>query len=130
MSDADHRKHDPDLTRMFQSQSQSTKENTGAADTAAPAAGGLLAGYPRSQSAFDELLGDDGAVRPHFGKLIGDLEEFGATELQRRSDTCQRLVHEQGITYNVYGDPRGMERPWQLDPMPFIIAPDEWRTLE
>jgi len=51
-------------------------------------------------------------------------------ELRRRSDTCQRLVHEQGITYNVYGDPRGMERPWQLDPIPFIIAPEEWRELE
>jgi uncharacterized circularly permuted ATP-grasp superfamily protein len=23
-----------------------------------------------------------------------------------------------------------MERPWQLDPIPFIIAPDEWRALE
>ena len=23
-----------------------------------------------------------------------------------------------------------MERPWQLDPMPFVIAPEEWRTLE
>jgi uncharacterized circularly permuted ATP-grasp superfamily protein/uncharacterized alpha-E superfamily protein len=23
-----------------------------------------------------------------------------------------------------------MERPWQVDPIPFIIAPDEWRALE
>jgi len=113
---------------MFQS--QSTTDNASAADQPAPAAGGLLAGYQPSQSAFDELLGDDGAIRAHFGKLVGDLEQFSTAELQRRSDTCQRLVHEQGITYNVYGDPRGMERPWQLDPIPFIIAPDEWRELE
>jgi uncharacterized circularly permuted ATP-grasp superfamily protein len=23
-----------------------------------------------------------------------------------------------------------MERPWQLDPVPLIIAPEEWRKLE
>ena len=46
------------------------------------------------------------------------------------AETCERLVHEQGITYNVYGDPRGMERPWQVDPIPLVIAPEEWRTLE
>jgi len=130
MSDPEDRKQTPGQTHMFQSQSQSTTDNASAADQPAPAAGGLLAGYQPSQSAFDELLGDDGAMRPHFGKLVGDLEEFSAAELQRRSDTCQRLVHEQGITYNVYGDPRGIERPWQLDPIPFIIAPDEWRALE
>ena len=43
-------------------------------------------------------------------------------ELQRRAETCDRIVQEQGIAYNVYGDPRGMERPWQLDPIPLIIA--------
>ena len=39
-------------------------------------------------------------------------------------------MHEQGITYHVYGDPRGVERPWQLDPVPLVMAPDEWRSLE
>src|SRR5262245_17759991 len=58
------------------------------------------------------------------------LEELGPAELTRRHETTQRLVHEQGITYNVYGDPRGMERPWPLDPIPFVIAPGEWAALE
>ncbi|HEX5220186.1 MAG TPA: circularly permuted type 2 ATP-grasp protein [Verrucomicrobiae bacterium] len=91
---------------------------------------GLLDQYQPGPDVFDELLGKDREVRPHYAKLFKLLEEFSAPELQRRSDTCQRLVHEQGITYNVYGDPRGMERPWQLDPIPFIIAPEEWATLE
>ncbi len=91
---------------------------------------GLLDHYQPGADVFDELLGKDQEVRPHYAKLFKSLEEFSTPELQRRSDTCQRLVHEQGITYNVYGDPRGMERPWQLDPIPFIIAPEEWATLE
>ena len=34
----------------------------------------------------------------------------------------QQLIRENGVTYNVYGDPRGMDRPWQLDPIPLLIA--------
>lgn len=96
----------------------------------APKPAGLLEKYQRSADVFDEFLADTGEIRPHFAKLRGALEEFSAAELQRRSDTCQRLVHEQGITYNVDGDPRGRERPWQLDPIPFILAPEEWHALE
>jgi uncharacterized circularly permuted ATP-grasp superfamily protein len=73
---------------------------------------------------------DDGEPRPHYANLFQRTGAIGPAELKRRAETCRRLVHEQGITYNVYGDPRGMERPWQLDPVPFVIAPDEWRTLE
>ncbi len=96
----------------------------------AKSAPGLLAAYRGSKGAFDELLSETGEPRPHYAGLIGALEKLNPEELQHRWDTCQRLVHEQGITYNVYGDPRGMERPWQLDPIPFMVAPEEWRVLE
>ncbi len=130
MSDAANRRRDRDKTQMFQSQTQSTPGESSAAEKVALPPTTLLANYPASEAAYDELLAADGKPRPHYSKLIGALEEFSAPELKRRSDTCQRLVHEQGITYNVYGDPRGMERPWQLDPIPFIIAPEEWQELE
>jgi len=113
---------------MTQSQSQSATDDTSFAKKATPS--GLLSGYKRAAGAFDELLAADGGIFPHYAKLLGELEHFGAEELSRRTDACQRFVREHGITYNVYGDPRGMERPWQLDPVPFVIAPEEWRTLE
>src|SRR5205823_925981 len=34
-------------------------------------------------------------------------------------------IRENGITYNVYGDPCGRERPWQLDPLPLMVATPE-----
>jgi len=130
MSDAANRRRDRDKTQMFQSQSQSMPSEPGAAEKAAPPDSNLLTGYQRIPEAFDEFVGSKGAVRPHYASLLTTLEEFSPSEVQRRHETCERLVHEQGITYNVYGDPRGMERPWQLDPIPFVIAPEEWRTLE
>jgi len=94
------------------------------------AAAGRLANYRPNASAFDELLSETGQVRPHYAKLIGALEGLDPAERRHRWDTSRRFVHEQGITYNVYGDPRAMERPWQLDPLPFVIGPGEWRMLE
>ncbi|HEX4343491.1 MAG TPA: circularly permuted type 2 ATP-grasp protein, partial [Verrucomicrobiae bacterium] len=90
----------------------------------------LLTNYQRTTAAFDELLSDDGKAKSHYLKLIEGLEAASPSDLQRRWETGQRLVHEHGITYNIYGDPRGMERPWQLDPIPLLIAPGEWRTIE
>lgn len=128
MSDTDNLRPDRDRKPMIQSQSQSTAGEGGDAKKATPTS--LLSGYQRSAGAFDELQAADGKSFPHYAKLMGELEGLGATELSRRAEACQRFVHEHGITYNVYGDPRGMERPWQLDPIPLLIAPEEWRTLE
>src|ERR1700677_289912 len=86
--------------------------------------------YPRNESAFDELLSADGGVRPHYAKLFQTFEQLGDAELKRRWVTCRQLLHEQGIYYNVYGDPRGMERTWEMDLVPFTIAPEEWHALE
>jgi uncharacterized circularly permuted ATP-grasp superfamily protein/uncharacterized alpha-E superfamily protein len=129
MSDAANRRRNRDPTSMLQSQTQGPTEASSAAPPAPPA-NRLQNSYTPSPAAFDELLTDAGKLRPHYAKLFSVLEEFTAPELQRRAETAQHIVAEQGITYNVYGDPRGMERPWQLDPIPFIIPPEEWRELE
>ena len=79
---------------------------------------------------FDESLTPEGALRPHYTKLFDALEQLGSVERNRRWENARRLVQEQGITYNVYGDVRGMERTWELDPVPFLIEAKEWRSLE
>ena len=76
---------------MSQSQSQSAQGDTSFAKKATPEK--LLSGYKRSAGAFDELLAKDGEIFLHYAKLLGELEEFGAAELSRRADACQRFVH-------------------------------------
>jgi uncharacterized circularly permuted ATP-grasp superfamily protein/uncharacterized alpha-E superfamily protein len=90
----------------------------------------LLSNYQRGEASFDEVCAEDGSLRPQYTKLFSALEEYGPAELRRRRDACERLVNESGITYNVYGDAHALERPWQLDPVPFVIGQDEWRELE
>ncbi|MCC6234991.1 MAG: circularly permuted type 2 ATP-grasp protein [Verrucomicrobiales bacterium] len=79
---------------------------------------------------YDEALCPEGEWRPAYRGLISELNELSAVELKRRSEAAQRIIHEQGITYNVYGDPRGMDRPWSLDPLPMVLGADEWRGIE
>ena len=90
----------------------------------------LYRDYRPAGSLYDEVVDGTGSVRPHYRGLVSELEGLGVEELQRRWDTAKRFIHEQGVTYNVYNDPQGMERPWELDPIPLIISAQEWRGLE
>lgn len=86
--------------------------------------------YRPSEGVYDELMTVPGEVRPAYGTLVRELGELGAEERRRRYETARRIILEQGIAYNVYGDALGIERPWALDPLPFVISAEEWRTLE
>ena len=100
---------------------------------AAPAAGrtpGVLANYRRTTGVFDECLTKADQVRPHYAGFLEMLDQSSPAELKRRWENSRRLVQEQGIAYNVYADARGMERPWQLDPVPLVIGAEEWSQLE
>ncbi len=79
---------------------------------------------------FDELRDEAGEIRPHYASLCHHLEELGRHEMRRRTESARRMIQEQGITYNVYGDSEGMERAWQLDPVPLVLSASEWRGLE
>ena len=67
---------------------------------------------------------------PHWQPLIEYLADGGAEAARRSVEMTRRLIVENGVTYNVYADPQGRDRPWQLDPLPLLIAADEWRAIE
>lgn len=90
----------------------------------------LFSSYSFADGVFDESHSGEGRLRTHYDCLQRALNHLSPEELKRRADTARRLVDEQGITYNIYGDPRGTERPWQLDPLPLVISTEEWTSLE
>jgi uncharacterized circularly permuted ATP-grasp superfamily protein/uncharacterized alpha-E superfamily protein len=55
---------------------------------------------------------------------------MGRRELNARHEEARRRIDELGITYNVYADSQGMERPWDLDLVPLLIPAHEWRRIE
>jgi len=86
--------------------------------------------YDCSLLFFDEMISADGRLRPHWQPFVGQLATLGLAELRQRWEKAEHLIRENGVTYNVYGDPRGMDRPWELDPLPLLIAPADAASIE
>ncbi|WP_303785980.1 circularly permuted type 2 ATP-grasp protein [Azovibrio restrictus] len=89
----------------------------------------LLAIYPRPGHRYDEMLDDDGRVREHWRKLFIHLDSVTPEAMRQRLDFVDRCIQENGVTYNIYADSQGQDRPWALDPLPLIIPAEEWRSL-
>jgi uncharacterized circularly permuted ATP-grasp superfamily protein/uncharacterized alpha-E superfamily protein len=90
----------------------------------------LLAGYPDAQGRFDELFEAPFTPRPHWSRVIAELIATSPADIRERLSAAERQIRDSGVTYNVYADPQGLDRPWDLDVLPLIIAPDEWREIE
>jgi uncharacterized circularly permuted ATP-grasp superfamily protein/uncharacterized alpha-E superfamily protein len=90
----------------------------------------LLEGYQPRGVVHDELFADDGKPRPHYDTFVRSLEALGRHELASRWENAKRAIRDNGVTYNVYGDPEGTDRPWTLDMIPLLVTSSEWSRLE
>ncbi|MBB4313841.1 circularly permuted type 2 ATP-grasp protein [Roseospira marina] len=86
--------------------------------------------YTPRPGVFDEMMAPDGTVRPHWRDLMAQLDALGPREMALRADRSRRLIRDNGVTYNVYDDPAGHDRPWMLDPVPVLMEEREWIDLE
>jgi uncharacterized circularly permuted ATP-grasp superfamily protein len=88
----------------------------------------LLRDYRIAESGYDEMCSATGVLRPHWHDLAQFLEKTGGVELDRRYSEAQRLLQEDGVTYNAYGDPRNAQRHWLVDPIPLLMTGEEWNS--
>jgi len=86
--------------------------------------------YQTTPGAYDEMWSAENKPHPHWQYFIESLQSMGLDEMEWRRGEAQRILRENGVTYNVYGDPNGLHRPWELDPIPFLISSEEWSTIE
>lgn len=87
-------------------------------------------GYFSDKSLQDECFLQNNSIREHWQRLVHNIDGLGIKELKNREQELLKLLQENGVTYNVYGDPNGLNRPWQLDPVPFVLSSEEWKTTE
>lgn len=94
----------------------------------APGVSAVFAGY-RPGGGFDESVGPDGELRPHWRALAASLNALGARELSRRWEQAQRQITSHGVTFNPQDDAKSTSRPWALDALPHVVAEQEWHWL-
>lgn len=91
----------------------------------------LLDEYVVRPDRYDELLAGPGEPRPHWDAFLHALAERSTD--QQITDVLtltERQIRDHGITYNVYADPQGADRPWEVDPLPLLISAQEWAEIE
>ena len=89
----------------------------------------LLAAYPLSAARYDEMLAAPGTPRSHWQRMFEQLSAAPAQLMNERNLAVQRQVRENGVTYNVYADTAGADRPWELDVLPLILPRQEWAPI-
>ncbi len=90
---------------------------------------GLAESYLPRAPAMDEMLEPDGSLRPHWRPFVSIMDDLGREEIFARSDQARRIIRENGVTHNVYGDSEGLARPWNLDLLPMLLPSAEWSAL-
>ena len=90
----------------------------------------LLEGYAVNEGRYDELLAAAGEPRPHWEAFLKTLAQRQGPDIGDTLSLMEREIRENGITYNVYADPQGADRPWEVDPLPLLISPTEWDEIE
>ncbi len=76
--------------------------------------------------AYDEMLSPDGTLRPHWKQAEAFFSHLGDVEIERRWSQARKVLHDNGVAYNLYSDAENPLRAWELNPIPLCIAADEW----
>lgn len=90
----------------------------------------LLSGYSPLEGRYDELLASPGTPRPHWEAFLRSLADREGPQVGDTLSLMEREIRENGITYNVYADPKGADRPWEVDPLPLLLSATEWEEIE
>ena len=90
----------------------------------------LLSGYSAQEGRYDELLTAPRLPRAHWDAFVRSLASREGAEIGDTLALMEREIREHGITYNVYADPKGADRPWEVDPLPLILSAREWQEIE
>ena len=72
----------------------------------------------------------DPALAKTWTTFFNFLGTDGFHDLNRRTANLRRQIRDNGVTYNVYADTNGPQRPWSLDLLPLILSTQDWAQIE
>jgi uncharacterized circularly permuted ATP-grasp superfamily protein len=89
----------------------------------------LFDGYAHG-TAFDEMFDHSTTPRPHYRPLWETLRTLSRDEFHRRKAMTDLSMRQDGVGFTVYRAEEGIERVWPMDPVPRIVAAEEWELIE
>ena len=77
----------------------------------------------------DELRQENGELKDYWVKFFEHIGTDQIKHLAESTKTVDRLIQQNGITYNVYDSDQAQSRPWSLNPLPLVINSREWAEI-
>ena len=97
---------------LFQNQTQGPSQSQSQSQSQGPGPSQSAAALSKPWTTFFNCLGVE-----------------GFQDLNRRTANLRRQVRDNGVTYNVYADANGPQRPWSLDLFPMLLSPQDWADI-
>ena len=79
---------------------------------------------------FDEMFETPGKPRAHYAAVAARLGDLRTETFHRRVRMADVTFRNQGITFTVYSDQRGVEKIFPFDLVPRIVPANEWDLIE
>lgn len=90
----------------------------------------FLEEYFNNSYSNNDLFGFNPGLEQNWKTFFTSFSNLGNEEIMNRSQDMMRFLKKNGVTYNIYGDPSGLNRPWNLDIVPFLVSKEEWVLIE
>ena len=90
----------------------------------------LFDGYAPHPTAWDELFNRAGMPHGHCSTLVERLGQLLVHEFAAKRASADLAFVNQGITFSVYSDRRGVEKIFPFDLIPRPIPASEWQSVE
>jgi uncharacterized circularly permuted ATP-grasp superfamily protein len=89
----------------------------------------LLSDYQRG-AGFDEVVDEQGEVRPHYRALVERCRALPPDRMSQRQRASELFFLHRGTTFTVYSEKTGIDRIFPFDFVPRLIPPHEWWQVE
>lgn len=94
-------------------------------------AGRAAAGhFDELRASISELFDSSTNMAADWSTFFSQLDSNALQDFDRRTQELARQVKDNGITYNIYADQDGPQRPWSVDLFPLILGNEEWQQIE
>jgi uncharacterized circularly permuted ATP-grasp superfamily protein/uncharacterized alpha-E superfamily protein len=91
---------------------------------------GLFQSYQPVPGVYDEMFGAPGQCREHSRQMLDELTRLGSDELERRFRQAEKLVRDDGVTFNTFDETGESSRPWNLDIVPAMLSSGDFQRVD
>ena len=86
--------------------------------------------YAQAPNTWDEMFEKENSIRSIYNEFGDYLSKASIEEINQMQEFSRQFFMNQGVTFTVYNNKKGVERIFPFDILPRIIAFKEWKIIE